>query len=212
MAETIKIGGELESVATGGIVAAASAIKDKTKNKTQEQVNAETDETLAAHSSAISGFEGGNFRTLVATDADADIAAVFTRLSVTPAVNTIYRIANWKHNATTKYNTAYYSEYAANGTTTADLVPVSLENKGIDDIPTAGSDNLVKSSGLYNGLLQSGMAYFTSNTLPVFTESYTVSKIKTITVTLPEGKRCCRRPDSPPRGSGRCPHRFPPRA
>lgn len=38
---TIKIGGELESMATGKIVAAASAILDKLKNKTQELVNQE---------------------------------------------------------------------------------------------------------------------------------------------------------------------------
>lgn len=41
MAETIKIGGELESMATGKIVAAASAILDKLKNKTQELINQE---------------------------------------------------------------------------------------------------------------------------------------------------------------------------
>ena len=38
---TIKIGGELESMATGKIVAAASAILDKLKNKTQELINQE---------------------------------------------------------------------------------------------------------------------------------------------------------------------------
>ena len=42
MADTIKIGGELESKATGNIVAAASAIKDKTKNKYQDEINTET--------------------------------------------------------------------------------------------------------------------------------------------------------------------------
>lgn len=153
MAETVKIGGELESTATGNVVAAASAIKDKVKNKYQGEINAETDIILAAHSSAINGLEGQNYVTLVATNTDADIAAVFTRLSVTPAVNTVYRIANWKHDdATTKYNVNYYSEYAANGNTTADLVPISVENKGIDDEPTAGSNNLVKSGGVYNAL------------------------------------------------------------
>lgn len=154
MAEKLYIGGELESKAVDGVVAAASAIKDKAKGKFQGEINAEVSETLAAHSSAISGLDGQNYVTLVATDADADIAAVFTRLSVTPAVNTIYRIANWKHDATTKYNTAYYSEYAANGTTTADLVPISVENKGIDDEPTAGSNNLVKSGGAASMVLK----------------------------------------------------------
>ena len=133
MGEILNIGGRLHSTETGNVVAGANEIFDDDKGKKQSQINAETDETLAAHSSAISGFDSGNFITLVATDADTDIAAVFTRLGVTPAVNTIYRIANWKHDATTKYNTAYYSEYSANGTTIADLVPITVENKGIAD-------------------------------------------------------------------------------
>ena len=46
MADTIKIGGELESMATGNVVAAASAIKDKVKNKYQGEINAEVDTHL----------------------------------------------------------------------------------------------------------------------------------------------------------------------
>lgn len=44
---TIKIGGELESMATGKIVAAASAIKDKSRNKTQEVINGDVEQALS---------------------------------------------------------------------------------------------------------------------------------------------------------------------
>lgn len=144
----IAVGGRLHSIATGNVLAGANEIFDDDKNKKQSQINTETDQMLAAHGSAINGLEGQNYVTLVATDADADIAAVFTRLSITPATDTVYRIANWKHDATPKYNINYYSEYAATGTTTANLVPISVENKGIDDTPVRDSDNFVKSDGI----------------------------------------------------------------
>lgn len=44
---TIKIGGELESMATGKIVAAASSIKDKSRNKTQEAINGDVEAAIA---------------------------------------------------------------------------------------------------------------------------------------------------------------------
>lgn len=47
---TIKIGGELESMATGKIVAAASAIKDKSRNKTQEAINGDVEAAIAEQS------------------------------------------------------------------------------------------------------------------------------------------------------------------
>lgn len=53
MAETIKIGGELESMATGKVVAAASAIKDKARGKTQDRINTDVEEALASHTSRI---------------------------------------------------------------------------------------------------------------------------------------------------------------
>ena len=47
---TIKIGGELESMATGKVVAAASAIKDKSRNKTQEVINGDVEAAIAEQS------------------------------------------------------------------------------------------------------------------------------------------------------------------
>jgi hypothetical protein len=53
MAETIKIGGELESMATGKVVAAASAIKDKARGKTQDIINTDVEDALASQTSRI---------------------------------------------------------------------------------------------------------------------------------------------------------------
>lgn len=168
MADYLNIAGRVRTTANDGISIEAQEIFDNNKGKKQNVINAETDATLAAHDSAIEGFEGGKFVTLVATDADTDIASVFTRLSVTPATDTIYRIANWKHDATTKYNVNYYSEYAATGTTTAELVPISVENKGIDSMPIDGSTNPVMSGGVNKLLVNS--IYFSNSKKPVITK------------------------------------------
>ena len=66
MAKTIKIGGELENTATGGVVAAASAIKDKVKNQYQSEINNDVAETLAQHTSTINGLNSQNYETYTA--------------------------------------------------------------------------------------------------------------------------------------------------
>ena len=103
---------------------------------------------------------GGNFRTILATDADTNISAVFTRLSITPATDTLYRVGNWKYDATPQYNINYYSIYGTTDGTVSGLVPISLENKGIDDEPVPNSDNPVKSKGIANKITKStGVAF-----------------------------------------------------
>lgn len=79
MAETIKIGGELESMATGKIVAAASAIKDKSRNKTQEAINGDVEAAIADISNQLedkpivktedNGYTIGEYAGAMATDA-----------------------------------------------------------------------------------------------------------------------------------------------
>ena len=109
MAETIKIGGELESTATGNVVAAASAIKDKVKNKYQDEINAETDATLNNHASAIQGLNSQNYVTVTATDQTTDVTDV---LPATGAANTVYRVGNWNGS---QFDANVYSEYAWDG-------------------------------------------------------------------------------------------------
>lgn len=77
--------------------------------------------------------------TVTATD---QTTAVTDVLPSTGAADTVYRVGNWDGS---QYDTTCYTEYAWNGSTYAKL---STKEVGIDDEPTAGSDNLVKSGGV----------------------------------------------------------------
>ena len=139
MSQTVKLGGELVPQTVSEIALDAKYIIDRENNGVkQSDIN-----------HAVGNLSGGsNFVTLLATSADTNIGAVFTRENVTPAVNTLYRIGNWKHDGSPKYNVNYYSVYGANGTTIDDLVPVALSEIGIDTQPTPGSTNLITSGAV----------------------------------------------------------------
>lgn len=161
MAETIKIGGELESMATGGVVAAASAIKDKAKDKYQSEVNQEVSQALADR------YTKDNVYSKEQTDAkiEAQIVDVTTRekYATFSATNedvsidtilpdpgledTIYRVANWDG---TEYNTSYWSQYAWVQDTedTGHYVLLAIKNQGLDTTPTPNSLNPVSSGGV----------------------------------------------------------------
>lgn len=68
--------------------------------------------------------------------------AVTDVLPASGEADTVYRVGNW--NGST-YDDTVYSEYAWNGTA---YVFLRKKDYGIDDEPTAGSDNLVKSGGV----------------------------------------------------------------
>ena len=91
--------------------------------------------------------------TIPATSADTSIGAVFTRVSITPATDTLYRIGNWKHDGSPQYNVNYYSVYGTNSASIDGLVPVALSENGIDDNPTPGSTNLVASGGVAGSIV-----------------------------------------------------------
>lgn len=106
MAETIKIGGELESMATGKIVAAASAIKDRTRNKTQEDINGDVEQALNFQTSRIDALTDENFVTYIATSSTTTVESL---LPATGSAGIVYRIANWNG---TQYDSTTFSEYA----------------------------------------------------------------------------------------------------
>lgn len=106
MAETIKIGGELESLATGKVVAAASAIKDKTRNKTQEVINGDVEQALNFQTSRIDALTDENFVTYIATSSTTTVESL---LPATGSAGIVYRIANWNG---TQYDSTTFSEYA----------------------------------------------------------------------------------------------------
>ena len=103
---TIKIGGELESMATGKIVAAASAIKDKSRNKTQEAINGDVEQALNFQTSRINALTDENFVTYIATSSTTTVESL---LPATGSAGIVYRIANWDG---TQYDSTTFSEYA----------------------------------------------------------------------------------------------------
>lgn len=103
---TIKIGGELESMATGKIVAAASAIKDKSRNKTQEAINGDVEQALNFQTSRINALTDENFVTYIATSSTTTVESL---LPATGSAGIVYRIANWNG---TQYDSTTFSEYA----------------------------------------------------------------------------------------------------
>ena len=120
MAETIKIGGELESTATGNVVAAASAIKDKVKNKYQGEINAETDASLADRYTKAETYNKTELNNMITTPnqqyvsvtANSQTTAVTDVLPATGATDTVYRVGNWNGS---QFDASVYSEYAWNG-------------------------------------------------------------------------------------------------
>ena len=78
--------------------------------------------------------------TVTATD---QTTAVTDVLPATGAADTVYRVGNWDD---TQYNTTCYTEYAWDGSA---YVPLDVKEYIIDDVPTAGSANLVKSGGVF---------------------------------------------------------------
>lgn len=132
MAETIKIGGELESTATGNKVADIANIKDKTKgNKSQAEINAETEAAIQAEIERAIDAENNRYTksetynkselnnmittpnqqyvTVTATDQTTSVTDV---LPATGSANTVYRVGNWDGS---QFDASVYSEYAWNG-------------------------------------------------------------------------------------------------
>lgn len=131
---------------TGG----ARDIYDDVKEKSQEQVNKDVDDTFALHQSEINALDSQNYYTVEATQADTTIGSVMSRAGVIPQINTLYRVGKWDG---TQYDATVYSEYAYNIIgESGEWKLLDVKSYGIDDEPTDGSNNLVKSSGVANSL------------------------------------------------------------
>lgn len=127
---TIKIGGELESMATGKIVAAASAIKDKSRNKTQEVINGDVEQALSEQSEQFERLSEETAESVASAENSAkqskqylaDLKEAITDLpdgqavSAQVAINQV-DIAGLKSdivvNLSTRYNTSYANLSAA---------------------------------------------------------------------------------------------------
>lgn len=141
----------LYNAAKGGHVAGTADIIDDDKGKTQDVINKETDSALEnryTKEETYSKTELNNlittpsqeYVTVVATDETTDVTDI---LPATGAADTIYRVGSWDGS---QYDASVYSEYSWNGSGYQFL---SKKQYGVDDKPTAGSDNLVKSGGVF---------------------------------------------------------------
>lgn len=146
----INIGGILHSVATGNVVARADEILDESRGKKQSQINTETDAALAERYIKDETYSKTELNSLITTPnvnyitvaATSDTHYVTDVLPTTGLADTVYRVASWDG---TQYDSSVYSEYAWNG---YGYVLLDKKEYGIDDEPTAESDNLVRSGGV----------------------------------------------------------------
>lgn len=133
MAKDINIGGRLHSIATGNVIAGADEILDDKKQKKQSDINAEVDIILAEHKNLINAVTKQNY---VTVDSYDDLP--------NPGVaDTIYRVARYDG---TQVVDNKYCEYAWLNNAYSLL---TVREYGIDDEPTADSENVVKSGGIY---------------------------------------------------------------
>lgn len=125
-----------EAVGTGGSVDERIATEGakhylKSETYTKEEVNG-----------MITTPEQG----FVSVSATSETTAATDVLPATGEADTIYRVGNWDGS---QYDTSVYSEYSWN-TSTETYIKLSTKQVGIDDEPEAGSNNMVKSGGVYN--------------------------------------------------------------
>lgn len=113
-------------------------IFDDSKGKSQAEVNADIDDTLALHQSEINALDSQNYVTV----------DTFGDLPSTGALDTIYRVANYDG---TQVVTNKYAEYSWNGT---QYKLLDVKDYGIDDEPINGSVNLINNRGVLLSDLQ----------------------------------------------------------
>lgn len=152
----INVGGRLHSIATSNVLAGANEILDDSKGKKQSEINVDIDNALANRYTKDETYNKNELNSLITTPDVQYISVVATEqtavvtdiLPSVGAANTIYRVGKWDG---TQYNTTVYSEYAWNGSA---YVLLDVKEYGIDDEPTAGSDNPVKSGGVFEKLTE----------------------------------------------------------
>lgn len=146
----INVGGRLHSTATGNIIAGADEILDDNKGKKQSEINIDVDTALADRYIKEETYNKEQLNNLITTpdqkyvsvSATSQTTSIADVLPVSGASNTIYRIGSWDGS---QYRPTVYSEYTWDGNA---YMKLNTKEYGIDDEPTDGSDNLVKSGGV----------------------------------------------------------------
>lgn len=125
----------------------------KLEDKIQaEESRAQASEALKANAADV--YTKSEVNSLITTpgvnyvnvEATNQTTAATDVLPATGAADTIYKIGCWNG---TQYDTTKYTEYTWNGTT---YIPLATRDHGVDDLPTVGSNNLVKSGGVFDEL------------------------------------------------------------
>lgn len=150
MANTVKTPGELESIATGNKVVDVANVKDKTQgDKSQAQINAEINTALADRYTKAETYSKTQLDSMITTPdieyKDYDTYAAMLAETDNPN-GAIYRVANYNG---TQAVTNKYAEYSWDGT---QYNLMAVRDYGIDNKPTVGSDNLVKSGGISDNI------------------------------------------------------------
>lgn len=136
------------NAAVGGHVTNSQQIIDENENKEQSQINAEIKQIIGQEGSVDSRIAAAvNIEKTRAQAAEQLLQEQYDALTQSDIVigaipesgtkNIIYRVPG----------TNSYSDYMWDGT---QFVKMAEYNNAIDDVPTAGSDNLVKSGGVYD--------------------------------------------------------------
>ena len=143
----IEIGGTLHNTEVGNVTAYANEILDQDKGKKQSQVNAETDAALEDRYTKAETYNKTQLDNMITTPEtvykDYDTYAEMEAETEHPN-GAIYRVANYDG---TQVVTNKYCEYSWDGT---EYHLMAVRDYGIDNAPTAGSNNLVKSGGVNN--------------------------------------------------------------
>lgn len=157
MTEKIQsIPARIKNIAKGGHVAGTEDIIDDASGKTQKEINTETGNKVDALQKQ-------------------DIEAVTSLPAISSAdPKKIYRVAG----------ETSYTDYMLNADGSQFVAIATYSFPGIDDVPTAGSNNLVKSSSVYEENLQNGIAYIAGGLIPTFLETWN-GNIRTLTVIIP---------------------------
>lgn len=131
--KSIKIPAPLESATTGGYVTTAKDIVDEQQGKSQERINEEAEQKIVAErgraEAAETALQNG-IRGLTQSD------IIVGTLPSSGVAGKIYRVPG----------ESSYKDYAWNG---SEFTELASYGNGIDDVPKAGSDNLVKSGGVF---------------------------------------------------------------
>ena len=118
MAETIKIGGEIESTATGNKVADIANVKDKTKgNKSQAEINAEHETALADRYTKAETYNKSQVNQMVAPQHAYITVETFADLEdiTEHPEGCVYRVSNYD-GTNSQVDATMYSEYGWDGT------------------------------------------------------------------------------------------------